>query len=100
MNQLDPQLKRLMVWARHAERRKSHGDQAPRGFAGRVVSSWGSVPPRSLLSDLTQLAWIACSIALVVIVVGSSVLVHNTRHPELTGSLPSALNFAASQFTP
>ena len=82
MSRLDPNLKRLMTWARRAEQPEAAPAEAPFGFATRVVAGWKPAPPRSLWSELTQIARLTGAVALVVIVCGFVILVGQTRTPE------------------
>ena len=65
MNRLDPDLKRLMRWARQAPPR---GEQAPFGFATRVVASSGAQPGLPAILTLQRLvgvsAWFSAAIIL------------------------------------
>ena len=100
MNRLDPNLKRLMTWSRRAAPAPRESEEAPFGFATRVVASWNPARTGSLLSELKQVAWTSGCVAIVVILCGLIVLAGQAHAPEPATGIPSALSFLASNLTP
>ncbi len=94
MNKLDPDLKRLLEWAREAS--ASEIEAAPFGFPGRVLASRRLVQTPSLYQELQRAAWILTGASLVLILCGGIVLANQRPDPAPAAELPSALSFLAS----
>jgi hypothetical protein len=94
MNELDPELKRLLKWARADAPRKS--ENAPFGFSGRVLASRRPLQIPALFHELRRTAWGLSFVALGLIVWGASVLVTQRTSPPPTDEFSSALSFLAS----
>jgi hypothetical protein len=94
MNELDPDLKRLLGWARADS--PSKREEAPFGFSTRVLATQrpGRVP--TLLEDLQQTAWGLTCVALVTIAVGCLLLVSQRSGLAPAAELPSAVGYLAS----
>ncbi len=100
MNRLDPSLKLLLTWSRRAAPSPPEPDEAPFGLATRVVASWNSAQPDSLLSELKQVAWASGCVALAVLLCGLVVLVRHAQTPGPATGIPSALSFVARNLSP
>jgi len=98
MSQLDPDLKRLLKWARAAM--PSKPEEAPFGFCGRVLASPRRPQVPSLLHELQQTAWSLTCVALVMIACGCLVLASQRSVPAPAADLPSALSYLASNLVP
>ena len=97
MNNLDPELKRLLKWASAAS--PAPPESAPLGFSGRVLASAKRTPALTLLEDLQQTSWaIACG-ALALIICSGLVWVSQHRPPEPAGQISSVMNLLASNLT-
>jgi len=94
MNRLDPDLKRLLKWAREAS--PSRLEEAPFCFSGRVLASIKRVQAPTLLQELQQTAWgLACA-SLALIICGGLVLVSQPSAPAPAAEISSVLNFVAN----
>jgi hypothetical protein len=101
MSPLDPNLKRLLMHSRRALTEQDQlPNEAPFGFASRVVGAWSPASPVSVLSDLQRHARLSSCLAVVVIVIGGAVFLGWTRAPHPASGLPTALSFAANQLSP
>ena len=98
MNELDPQLKRLLKWTYVAS--QSRPVEVPFGFSGRVLARTRQVLPASLLQGLQQTALVLACVSLALIAFGAILLASQRSAPAPTAELPSALSFLASSFTP
>jgi len=98
MNKLDPDLKRLLKWAREAS--PSKPEEAPFGFSGWVLASRKQVQPPTLLQELERAAWTLTCGSLVLIVCSGIVLASQRSAPPPTGEFSSALSFLASNLAP
>lgn len=94
MNELDPDLKRLLKWTREAS--PSKPEEAPFGFSGRVLASRKQVQAATLLQELQRTAWGLSWASLALIVCGGLVLLSQRSSPPPTGEFSSALSFLAS----
>ena len=94
MNELDPDLKRLLKWARAAS--PSQSEQAPFGFCTRILA--GERPSRipTLLEELQQTAWGLTCVALATILCGCLVLLSQRSGLVPAAELPSAVSYLAS----
>jgi len=97
MNRLHPDLKRLMAWSSRSL--PPEPDEAPLGFAGRVVAAWNSAHTPSLFAQLQRLAWSSAWASAPVILCGAVFLVSQAQVPEPVAGLASALRFLVSNFT-
>ena len=97
MNELNPQLKRLINWSREASSSKS--DEAPFGFAGRVLASRKAAQAPTLFQELQRAAWGVSWASLALIICGSLVLAIQRSTPPPTGELSSALSYFASNLS-
>lgn len=94
MNELDPDLKRLIKWCRMTS--PSRPEEAPFGFSGRVLTARTPVQALTLLQELQQTAWgLACA-SLALIICGGLVLVSQPSAPAPAAEISSALNFVAN----
>ena len=98
MNELDPDLKRLIKWAREASPTKP--GEAPFGFARRVLVSRRQFQAPTLLQELQETAWGLTCVSLTLIVCGGLVLASQRSAPAPAPELPSALSFLASHLNP
>lgn len=94
MNQLDPELKRLLKWARAASPPKP--EDVPFAFSGRVLASRKPPQALTLFEDLQKTAWGLSCVALALIVCGTLVLVSQRSSPPPAEEFSSALGFLAS----
>jgi len=94
VNRLDSDLKRLMNWARRALPRQP--EEAPLGFAARVVAAWTPARVPTLLLELQQLAWALAWVSAAVMLCGVVVLLSQAHAPEPAAGFSSALRFLAS----
>ena len=94
MSALDPELKRLLEWARNAP--VSKPEEVPFGFSGRVLASRQPARPPTLFEQLQETAWGLSWVALALIVCGAIVLLSQRLSPPPTEEVSSALNFLAS----
>jgi hypothetical protein len=94
MNELDPDLKRLLKLSVTAA--APEPEQAPFGFSVRVAASANPGSPATLLQELQQTAWgIACT-SLALLVCGALVLLSQRASPAPGAEISSALNFVAN----
>ena len=94
MNELDPDLKRLLKWSRMGA--PSMPEEAPFGFSGRVVAARRPVQTPTLLQELQQTAWgLACA-SLALIVCGGLVLMNQPSAPAPAAEISAVLNFVAN----
>jgi hypothetical protein len=96
MNKLHPELKRLLKWAREAS--PSKPEDAPFGFAGRVLASRNVVQAPTLIQELQRTALGLSCVSLALIVCAGLVLISHRSAPPPTGEVSSALGFVASNF--
>jgi hypothetical protein len=94
MNELDPDLKRLLKWARAASPWKS--EQVPFGFLGRVLACGKEAPVSTLFQQLHRTAWGLSCVALGLILCGALVLISQRSSPASTEEFSLALSFLAS----
>ncbi len=73
MNQLDPELKRLMRWARQAP--EPAPAEMPFGFSSRVLAAMSSSAPMNELASWQSALWRCWWAAATVIVLGLAMLV-------------------------
>jgi|KBSMisStandDraft_5_1062788.scaffolds.fasta_scaffold52094_2 hypothetical protein len=104
MNQLDPSLKRLLKWSRSASAASVSAptpEEAPFGFAGRVVASaWvtRAQPATTLVQELQRTAWGIACVSLALLLCGALVLLSQGGPPAPEADISSALNFVANNF--
>ncbi len=99
MNELDAALKCLLKRAR--EGATSEPEEAPFGFAGRVLASRRQTRAATLLQELQQTAWVLTCVSLTLIFFcGVVVLLAQRSAPVPAPELPSALSFLASNLNP
>lgn len=98
MNKPNSELKRLMAWASRAA--PPRPEEAPFGFAGRVVAKWNPNRARSLWFELQHLAWPSAFASAGVILAGLVVLLAQTGVPEPAATLSSALPFLVNNLVP
>ncbi|MBI4659306.1 MAG: hypothetical protein HY735_10735 [Verrucomicrobia bacterium] len=98
MNHLEPELKRLMNWARHGLAPKP--DQAPLGFSRRVLAGLESeqTAPSPLVFE--RLVAISAWASTVVIVCGLIFFASQTRSGESVLNFTSAYQFLAKNILP
>jgi len=94
MNELDPDLKRLLQWARAAL--PSEPEQAPFRFSTRVLAANRQSRVPTLLQELQRTAWGLTCLALATIACGCLVLVSQRSGPAPAAELPSAVSYLAS----
>jgi hypothetical protein len=94
MNELDPQLKRLIKWSREALPSKS--EETPFGFAGRVLASRRAVQAPTLFQELQRAAWGVSWASLALIICGGLALAIQRSELPPAGEFSSALGFLAS----
>ena len=95
MNQLDPDLKRLLKWASKAT--PAEPEEAPFGFSGRVLASTRALQVSTLFEQLQRTAWGLSCVALGLIVCGAVVVFLSERSsPPSTEEFSSALSYLAS----
>lgn len=94
MSELDPELKRLLKWARAAS--PSQPEQAPFGFSGRVLASTKPVQAPTLLQELQQTAWGLSCASLALIICGGLVLVSLPSAPAPAAEISAVLNSVAN----
>ena len=98
MNRLNPELKRLMNWARPGPAQKP--DQAPLGFATRVLAGLESEHPAPALVVLERLVAISAWASAVVIVCGLIFLASQPRSSESALNFTSPYQFLAKNILP
>lgn len=94
MNKLNPDLKRLLKWA-HISSPPSQ-EEAPFGFAARVLASRPPAEASTLIQDLQRVASGLSWIAVAVIVLCTVVLINQGSAPAPAKEFSSALNFLTS----
>jgi hypothetical protein len=94
MNELDPDLRRLLKWVRAASPSKS--EQVPFGFFGRVLAAGKEGPVPTLFQELHRTAWGLSCVALGLILCGALVLISQRASPPSTEEFSLALSFLAS----
>jgi len=95
---LDPDLKRLMAWSRNDSPPPS--EEAPLGFASRVVTSLNRpTPAPPFLLQLQQSAWSSVWASVVILALGFLVLLNQMQIPRPAADFSSALGFIASNLT-
>lgn len=94
MNRLHPDLKRLMIWSGRAS--PPQPEEAPFGFAGRVVAAWTPAQAPTLFLELQRIAWASACVSAAVMLCGVLVLVSQAHAPEPAAAFSSALRFLAS----
>lgn len=101
MSPLDPDLKRLLAHSRRAPTNEDNlSSESPFGFASRVVSAWPPAETVTVLGDIQRYARLSSCLAMVVIVTGAAVFLGWSKVPHPASGLPTALSFAANQFSP
>lgn len=98
MSKLNPELKRLMAWSGRAA--PGQPEEAPFGFASRVVARWSPKKARTLFFELQQLVWPSVLVSVAVIVGGMLVMLNQARLPEPASAFSSALPFLMNNLTP
>jgi hypothetical protein len=94
VNRLDSDLKRLMAWAGRALPRQP--EEAPFGFAGRVVAAWKPAQAPTLFLELQRIALVCACVSVAVALCGVLVLASQAHAPEPADAFSSALRFLAS----
>ena len=94
MSELDPDLKRLLKWARAAV--PSELEEAPLGFASRVLAGGKPVAMPGLLHELQRVAWGLSCASLALILCGGLIWVSQRATPPPAGELSAALSFLAN----
>jgi hypothetical protein len=94
MNELDPALKRLIKWGR--SNAPPQAEEAPFGFAGRVLARRQPTEGRTLLFELQQTARVLACASLIVILCGGLVLLRQPSPPPPAAELSTALTFVTS----
>lgn len=101
MNPLDSDLKRLLAHSRQSQASAEVlSQEAPPGFASRVVAARSPLAPVSVLGDIQRHARLSSYLAVAVIVAGVAVYLGRPRAPHPASGLPTALSFAANQLSP
>jgi hypothetical protein len=98
MNKLNPELKRLIQRARQGS--TSAPEEAPFGFAARVVASRRRVQNTTFFQELQHTAWAITVVSLAIITLWGLVLVTQRTASAPAPELPSALSFLASNLNP
>jgi hypothetical protein len=98
MNKLNPELKRLLERARQGS--TTAPEEAPFGFAARVVASRRRVQNTTFFQELQQTAWAITVVSLTIIILWGMVLVTQRTVAAPAPELPSALSFLASNLNP
>ena len=94
MNELYPELKRLLKWAR--EIGPSEQAEAPFGFSGRIAALRKPARFPTLLQELQRSAWALTLASVVLIVCGALIWLNQSSAPVPTAEFSSALSFLAS----
>jgi hypothetical protein len=94
-NKLDPDLKRLLKWARETSPRPT---ELPFGFSTRVLVSRKPQRTPTLLQELQQSAWSLSLASLTLILCCGLIWISQRSAPPLTGEFSSALGFLAGNF--
>ncbi|HEV2391672.1 MAG TPA: hypothetical protein VG146_04825 [Verrucomicrobiae bacterium] len=97
MNRMDPELKRLLKWARRAS--PVLPEQAPFGFSGRVLASRKPPQAPTVFEELQSSAWGLSCAALVLILCGTLVFVSQRSAPSPAEPFSSALSFLVSNLS-
>jgi hypothetical protein len=98
MNELHPDLKRLLKWAHAAS--PSRPEEAPFGFSGRVLVSGSPVQAPALFCELQRTAWPLTCLSLALILGGGLLLLSQGASSLPPEEFSSALRFLASNLTP
>jgi len=98
MNKLDPDLKRLLQWARAAS--PPEPEEAPFGFSARVLAAGRPVQAPTLFPELRRTAWALSFASLALIVYAGLVLISQRSAPPPAAEFSSALSFLASDIAP
>lgn len=94
MNQLDPDLKRLMKWSRMAS--PSGSEEAPFGFSHRVLACRRPARAPTLLEELKRVAWGLAGASLALILCGAVVWASQPSALTPATEISSSLNFVAT----
>jgi len=94
MNELNPELKRLLKWAHQA--RSSSPEEAPFGLSSRLAGSVKPVRRPLLLLEIQEVAWGLSWVAAGLIFCGALLLLQQRSSTPATPELSSALSFLAS----
>jgi hypothetical protein len=94
MNELNPNLKRLLKWAQAAT--PSKPEEAPFGFPGRVLAAQRPVQAPTLFQELQRTAWGITCASLALVMGGGLVLLNQRSSPPPEPEISSALNFVAN----
>src|SRR5262245_8927565 len=94
MNELDPNLKRLLKLSVTAA--APGPEEAPFGFSGRVVASAKPGQPTTLLQELQQKACAIAGASLALLIFGVVVLLNQRASPSPEPEISSALTFVAN----
>jgi len=97
MNQLDPDLKRLLTWATKAP--SGEAPEATPGFPERVLAGRRPVRATTLGEELQRSAWSLSLASLALIICCGIVLLSQHSSSPTTDELSSALGFLASSLT-
>lgn len=94
MNELDPSLKRLFKLSR--TELAPEPEQAPFGFAGRVVGGAKLARPITFIEELQQKAWGIVWASFALVVAAALVLLSQRASAAPEPEISSALNFVAN----
>jgi hypothetical protein len=98
MNQLSPELKKLLSWAKQAPREGPN--DAPAGFATRVVAHWNSSPAFSLLGVWQKAIWRSAWAAAAVIILGLALITAQKRQASSGYDLSPAYQLVSTELIP
>lgn len=98
MNQLDPELRRLIRWSRQAG--PAPGTTAPLGFATRVVALGRTAASEDEPRWAHQLRWSVASLSLLVVMIGAFVWAGERREASNAYNFVPVYQFAASSIAP
>ncbi len=97
MSELDPDLKRLIIWSRGAA--PIELEKAPFGFARRVLAARKRLESPTLLDELRDTARGIAFGSLALIAVGGVFWISQPSAPAPAAEISSALNFVANNFS-
>ncbi|HSH14638.1 MAG TPA: hypothetical protein VLD18_01300 [Verrucomicrobiae bacterium] len=98
MNSLDPELRRLIRWARQAP--EPAPEPPPLGFIARVAARAAGELPQSEPGWWLRLQNLALWSSLAIVVVGLTLATRQVRAPATTYDLAPAFQFAAHTIAP
>lgn len=98
MNDLRPDLKRLMRWARQAPEQAPAA--APRGFSARVIANWHGNPVQPDFALWQTVIWRSAWAAAAVIILGLALLTGQQLRPASFYDVAPACQVVSAELVP